>query len=62
MNERQLAQLGERMRAAQQKYFRTRSADDLAESKRLERLFDVAVHDTLRQPTLFDRTFRPEEP
>lgn len=44
------------MRAAQKRYFRTRSAADLAESKTLERRVDqaAAAWGETPEPTLFD--------
>lgn len=38
-----LANLGKAMRAAQKTYFKTRSAEALNESKRLEKEFDALV-------------------
>jgi hypothetical protein len=48
------ARLVASMRAAQRKYFRTRSYDDLDESKRLEREVDAALKEALEpQKKLF---------
>jgi hypothetical protein len=55
MTTTELAQQVVKVRNAQRKYFYTRGAGDLAESKRLERQLDQTVADLLRQPTLFDR-------
>lgn len=57
-----LARLGQRMRAAQRKYFRTRAAGDLNDAKRLEQEFDRACQDCLDQPTLFDRESTAHDP
>lgn len=45
MTEAEFTTLVKSMRAAQRKYFATRSGDDLEESKRLEREVDAAVKD-----------------
>lgn len=45
MSPQQFIDLVCRMRSAQRQYFRTRSYDDLNESKKLEREVDQALHD-----------------
>ena len=42
------------MRSSQKEYFRTRSQQALAASKRLEKLVDAAL-DKYSKPTLFDK-------
>jgi len=41
--------VGQKMRAAQVRYFKTRSRDDLVESKMLEAQFDAAAKDVLKK-------------
>lgn len=58
MSTYELAALAQRVREAQRAYFRHRSSELLAESKRLERELDAAVNGVLNPvrvaPTLFD--------
>jgi len=42
-----LVKLGQRMRAAQRSFFKTKSRDDLALSKKLEKEFDAAAESAL---------------
>jgi len=53
MDATELARIGERMRAAQRTYYRTRSQSDLQASKALEKRFDDACREVLEQPSLF---------
>ena len=48
-----LASLVCQMRAAQREYFRTRSADALEDSRRLEKAVDAALQELYEQPRLF---------
>ena len=47
---RSLAKLGRDMRAAQNRYFRTRSNESLKLSKKLEEQFDATVNLIISQP------------
>ena len=49
------AQLVKSMRAAQKRYFRTRTIGDLELAKELEHEVDVAVEGIFREPDLFDK-------
>lgn len=46
--------VGVAMRAAQVRYFRTRDRSDLVTSKTLEREFDKAATEAMREESLFD--------
>ena len=58
MTIQELAEIGRKMRAAQNRYFREgRHPSDLQDSRVLERAFDLAVAQVLKPPppSLFDR-------
>ena len=46
--------VGVAMREQQKRYFRTRDRDDMGRSKTLEREFDKAAADAMRDDSLFD--------
>lgn len=52
--------LGATMREAQDRYFRSRSRDNLAEAKSAERIFDNAARALLSDPELSRLAGKPE--